>query len=165
MLIPIARGFLGAYGTLPPSVNKVWTSRRGSGGKPQHYKNPRCKEWERAFRASFETAPRNRIPAPWSLSFLWLVSDARSDVDNRSKLVLDALEGILYPDDVGLESVNSRKSLLRGGRKGGFLFLFGAAEAATYQAEALARFLMPEGANSSRPGWLMSCIDALREAL
>lgn len=165
MLIPIARGFLGAYGTLPPSVNKVWASRRGKSGRPQHYKDPRCKIWETAFRASFETAPRNRIPGPWSLSFLWLITDARSDVDNRSKLVLDSLEGILYPDDVGLQSVNSRKAILRGGRRGGFLFLFGAAEEAPYQAEALARFVMPVDAVSSRPGWLACCIDALKTAL
>jgi Holliday junction resolvase RusA-like endonuclease len=164
MLIQIPNGFLGAYGTLPPSVNKVWCSRRGSGGLPQHYKDPRCKTWEAAFRASFTTAPKNHLPGPWSIAFLWLVTDPRSDVDNRTKIVLDALEGILFPNDVAVDALVSRKARLNGGRRGGFLYLFGPSSLAGAQAEALSRFAMPPGADSSKLGWLGLCIDALRES-
>lgn len=96
----------------PPSVNSIWRSRIGKGGKPRFFLDPKYEAWKKASDGAFYAAH----PRPKSVAGAFVVSIVLdhgsslrrlgADVDNRAKAVLDWLQRVkLIEDDKFAEKV------------------------------------------------------------
>lgn len=78
---------------MPPSVNRIWRSRRGSNGKPSFYLDRRYETWKRVVdNLVMATRPRPRITGHFTVSITLNEGKRRGDADNRAKVILDALQ-------------------------------------------------------------------------
>lgn len=81
---------------LPPSVNGIWRSRRGHGGKPVFFLAPRYQTWKRAADNFFMA--QKRIAKPVAGEFIATITlnekklRKGSDIDNRVKAAMDWLQ-------------------------------------------------------------------------
>jgi Holliday junction resolvase RusA-like endonuclease len=83
----------------PPSVNRIW--RKGKHG--QTYLAPSAKHFHDATYAAVLkariTRPMFDAETPVKVTLTWYRSRKSGDLDNRTKLVADALNGLAYADD------------------------------------------------------------------
>lgn len=78
---------------MPPSVNRIWRSRRGANGKPSYYLDRRYETWKRTFdTVIMATRPRPKIAGHFHAYITLNELKRRGDADNRAKAVLDALQ-------------------------------------------------------------------------
>lgn len=89
----------------PPSVNRIWRSRRGAGGKPSFFLDRRYQTWKRVFdNIVMAERPRPKVVGHFCASITLDHSKRRSntDADNRAKVILDALQrcGIIENDSL-----------------------------------------------------------------
>jgi Holliday junction resolvase RusA-like endonuclease len=84
----------------PPSLNRIWRSRKDS-GRP--YLDDRYKTWKRVVdNIVMATRPRPRLSGPFlaSITLSRAQRNPTTDLDNRIKVILDALQrcGIIEND-------------------------------------------------------------------
>lgn len=94
--------------SMPPSVNAIWRSRVGKGGKPSFYLDTAYREWRKAFDAAvMATRPRPRLAGPFLASITLDETHRRGDVDNRAKAVLDGLQrcGVIENDSLATKVI------------------------------------------------------------
>ncbi len=87
----------------PPSVNRIWRSRRGHNGKPTFYLDRRYETWKRVCdNLLMATRPRPRVTGPFTISITLHEAKRRGDADNRVKAVLDWLQrgGVIENDSL-----------------------------------------------------------------
>ena len=81
-------------------------------GKPMNFRN-RSKSIKAAYKAKIQTETKKCITTPWGSKRLdievWFSADCaiRPDVDNVTKPILDALEGIAYVNDSQVRSIKT----------------------------------------------------------
>lgn len=99
-----------------PSVNRYWRHTR----QGRHY----ISQEGRAFKeklawiaASKKIKPTSKL---FKLELEWYCSKKCNggDLDNRLKVVLDALEGVVYPDDKFVVEINAKKIMDSGADRG-----------------------------------------------
>lgn len=91
---------------LPPSVNHMYRNVTLPTGRRMRVVNSDGKKWERdATLLAQAWAHRNEWHPPPDGEkvalrlWYWWPDRRRTDTHNRSKILCDALEGVLYPDD------------------------------------------------------------------
>lgn len=95
----------------PPSVNRIWRSRRGHNGKPTFYLDRRYETWKRACDNLLMMHRREWRPIAGRFSAIIILSEGRrrGDADNRVKGVLDWLQRAnLIENDSLADSVTVR---------------------------------------------------------
>ena len=83
---------------VPPSLNRSWRNGRG-----RTYKDEKARAYPRAVLASWKGAKLPMLPFPNPVAvrytLTWYRFPAAGDLDNRVKLVADALNGVAWTDD------------------------------------------------------------------
>lgn len=77
----------------------------------------RLREWKEFVRAeALRQWPKHRLPVshPICVTLVYLYDEAALDIDNILKPILDALQGIVFPDDSIVTDAISRRRQLRG---------------------------------------------------
>lgn len=88
---------------MPPSVNSLWRSGSGRGGKRQYFLSERYKTWKRVFDSIvMAMVPRPKVAGHFIASITLNANKRKGDADNRAKAVLDALQrcGIIENDSL-----------------------------------------------------------------
>lgn len=85
----------------PPSVNTIWRSRRGHGGKPTYYLNRRYQTWKRACDNLCLANGWHKNPVKGRFVCTIVIDEMkrRGDCDNRIKATLDWLRRAKITDD------------------------------------------------------------------
>ena len=79
---------------MPPSVNRIWRRKKGGGV----YLDPKAAEFKETVGRICLIERVKPIPRPIVTLHVYFPNH-RSDVDNRAKLTLDALQGFAYQND------------------------------------------------------------------
>ena len=85
----------------PPSLNRIWRSRRGANGKPTYYLDRRYETWKRVCdNIIMATRPRPKVAGHFDITITLHDAKRRGDADNRAKGVLDVLQraGVIEND-------------------------------------------------------------------
>lgn len=84
--------------TLPlcPSSNRYWRVYRGRAVKSQA-----ARDYAAVVQVLARAAGLVKVPAPWKVRLViwWQRRERRGDLDNRLKVVLDALQGVAFDND------------------------------------------------------------------
>jgi len=75
----------------PPSANRYWRVYRN-----RVVKSAEARAYRQAVRMLAKHSPR---VGPVAVTVTWYRGAKRGDLDNRLKVVLDAMEGVLYEND------------------------------------------------------------------
>lgn len=82
----------------PPSVNRIWKRKRNGGV----YLAPSVAKFYVAAKVAALSAKAYGVPFgtdPVKVTMKWYRSAKRGDLDNRTKIVGDALNGVVWADD------------------------------------------------------------------
>ena len=88
---------------VPPSANHYWRDcvKQTRGGKAyvQRYKTAEAREYQAAVANRARLHVVEPLTGPVTLTVTWFRKIRRGDLDNRLKVLLDAMNGVLYVDD------------------------------------------------------------------
>ena len=95
---------------MPPSVNAIWRSRRGTNGKPMFYLDHKYKAWKLECDGIYmATRPKVRFRGPVKVDIILSRAKRRGDTDNRQKALLDFLQRAeIVANDSQVEDVRAR---------------------------------------------------------
>lgn len=93
----------------PPSANRYWRMARGRLYASSEAKAYKAEVAEAARRAGYRKAGRDPFPkgVPIVVTFAWYRSRRMGDLDNRLKIVMDALNGVLWADDMQIVELHA----------------------------------------------------------
>lgn len=94
----------------PPSANRYWRVYRGRAVKSSDARDYSVLVFA-AFRAQTTIAQRNALPlrGDVSVALRWHRGARRGDLDNRIKVCLDAVRGLLFVDDSQVVSLSAER--------------------------------------------------------
>lgn len=99
---------------VPPSLNRSWRNGRG-----RTYKSAEARSYPLAVLAAWKSANLPMVPfparVPVKYTLTWYRFPAAGDLDNRVKLVADALNKVAWADDKQVTEFHAyRKDVRRG---------------------------------------------------
>lgn len=87
---------------LPPSINRTY----GSGAGGQFFQTSIAKTWKSQFKTELFFLQKQFAPdipmfvhTPLAIYIEWYFKNFSSDVDNRTKILFDSMEGVVYDND------------------------------------------------------------------
>ena len=89
----------------PPSANRYWRTTRAG-------RRPYLSEEAKAYKVAVRAVARScGLPGPFlgkvAVSFLWTRAIRSGDLDNRKKVLFDALQGIAYVNDSQIVEIHA----------------------------------------------------------
>lgn len=97
---------------LPPSANRYWRSyaRKGKGGgfHAQVVRSPEADAYKFEVMSVVDRSPTSE---PVSITMRVYNKNKTRDLDNNIKVLLDALKGLLYDDDVQVVEIHAYKDI------------------------------------------------------
>jgi crossover junction endodeoxyribonuclease RusA len=91
----------------PPTANLYWRVFRGRVVKSKAAREYGATVWKAARQ---QKARAIKAPAEVCISITWTRSAKRGDLDNRLKVVIDALKGLAWSDDKQIRSIHAERS-------------------------------------------------------
>lgn len=88
----------------PPSANRYWRSYRGRVVVSTEARAYKAGVWSRAVLARHRPFAKD---VPVSVTLHWHRAKRMGDLDNRIKVTLDALRGVLYDDDKQVVAIHA----------------------------------------------------------
>lgn len=88
----------------PPSANRYWRMWRG-----RMVVSPEARAYKLVVRAEALKARHRPLAGPVRVRLIWRRKAKRGDLDNRLKVVLDAIKGTLYDDDKQVVEIHARR--------------------------------------------------------
>jgi len=87
---------------VPPSANRYWRSVNGHPVKSREAREYRARVQLAVMRATFGSLTSHQVidaASPMAVTIRWYRAAKMGDLDNRLKVLLDALNGTAYGDD------------------------------------------------------------------
>lgn len=106
-VIPVAGGGCDLFAPLPQSVNAMY-QRTGRTVR----KSDTAKAYQHLLSYAFNLVDVEPIDGLVNMQVSWYFKTMRSDIDNRVKLLMDALEGHCYANDNQIVNLCIKKRLL-----------------------------------------------------
>lgn len=106
-VIPIEGGGCDLFAPLPQSVNAMY-NRTGRNVR----KSDTAKAYQHLLGYAFNLVDVQPIDGLVDMTVNWYFKTMRSDIDNRVKLLMDALEGHMYANDNQIVNLCIKKRLL-----------------------------------------------------
>lgn len=88
----------------PPSANRYWRNWRGRMVVSAEARAYKARVWAEAVRCKHRP-----MSGPVRVTLFWRRKAKRGDLDNRIKVVLDAIKGTLYDDDKQVVEIHARR--------------------------------------------------------
>ncbi len=83
---------------VPPSANRYWRVRAWR-GRAKTYKSPEARAYQQRVMVLAHPWPKPPPTGPVVVTLRWFQGRRSGDLDDRIKVVLDALQGIAYQND------------------------------------------------------------------
>lgn len=92
----------------PPSANRYWR-HTARGGRAITYKSAKAKQYQSEVRTRAMLAGLQPLNGPVEVHLVWYRKARRGDLDNRLKVIFDALQGAAYVDDSQIVAITARR--------------------------------------------------------